>query len=102
MLPDTRYAKSGDIHIAYQVTGQGPLDLIFVPGFVSNIEYSWTYPRLAEFYRRLASLSRLVLFDKRGTGGSDRVKQMPTLEQRMDDLRAGMDAACGDRAVVLG
>ncbi len=101
-LPETRYAKSGDVHIAYQVVGTGPLDLVFVPGFVSNVEYVWEYPRLAEFYRRLASFSRLVLFDKRGTGVSDRVKQMPTLEQRMDDVRAVMDAVGSERAAVMG
>ena len=73
MPPKTQYAKSGDVHIAYQVVGDGPIDLVFVPGFVSHVEYVWEEPRVAHFLRRLASFSRLILFDKRGTGLSDRV-----------------------------
>ena len=72
-IPETRYAKSGDCHIAYQVVGKGPLDLVFIPGFVSHVEHGWDDPRLAHFYRRLASFARLILFDKRGTGMSDPV-----------------------------
>lgn len=102
MGPETRYTKSGDTHIAYQVTGEGPLNIIFVPGFVSNIEASWSSPSRARFYRRLASFSRLVLFDKRGTGLSDRSSQVFTLEQRMVDMRAVMDAVEFDRAVLFG
>lgn len=102
--PETKYAKSAGINIAYQVVGEGPIDLIFVPGWVSNIEYSWEYPAYAKFYNRLASFSRLILFDKRGTGLSDRVAEteLPTLEQRMDDVRAVLDAVGSERAVVFG
>src|SRR6185369_14036685 len=84
-VPPTRYARSGDVNIAYQVLGNGPLDLVFVMGWVSHLEYFWTEPSFARFLRRLASFSRLILFDKRGTGLSDRVPVdgLPTLEQRM-------------------
>jgi pimeloyl-ACP methyl ester carboxylesterase len=94
-IPETRYAKSEDCHIAYQIVGKGPLDVVFIPGFVSHVEHGWDDPRLAHFYRRLASFARLILFDKRGTGMSDPVpvEQLPTLEQRMDDARAVRDAA---------
>jgi pimeloyl-ACP methyl ester carboxylesterase len=104
MQPQTRYAKSGDVHIAYQVVSEGPIDLIVVPGWVSNVEVQWEDPAVARFNRRLASFSRLILFDKRGTGLSDRVPDtdLPTLEQRMDDVRAVMDAAGSERAVLLG
>ncbi len=103
-LPPIRYAKSGELNIAYQVVGQGPLDLVFVMGWVSHIEAFWQEPRVAAFLRRLASFSRLILFDKRGTGLSDRVPvaELPTLEERMDDVRAVMDAAGSSRAVILG
>jgi pimeloyl-ACP methyl ester carboxylesterase len=100
--PETRYAKSGDVHIAYQVTGEGPLDLVFVPGFVSHVEASWQSPGRAKFFRRLVSFSRLILFDKRGTGLSDRTSQIFTLEQRMDDMRAVMDAVGCERAALFG
>ena len=102
LKPETRYAKSGDISIAYQVLGSGPIDLIYVPGWVSHLEYGWEEPSLARFYRRLASFSRLILFDKRGTGLSDQSTNVPTLEQRMDDVRAVMEAVRSDRAVVFG
>ena len=72
-IPGTRYAKSGDCHIAYQIVGKGPLDVVFIPGFVSHVGHGWDDPRLAHFYRRLASFARLILFDKRGTGMSDPV-----------------------------
>lgn len=101
-VPETRYARSGDVHIAYQVTGEGRLDLVFVPGFVSHVEASWQSPGRAKFFRRLASFSRLILFDKRGTGLSDRTSQIFTLEQRMDDVRAVMDAAGCERAALFG
>jgi pimeloyl-ACP methyl ester carboxylesterase len=103
-VPDTRYAKSGDVNIAYQVAGAGPTDLVYVPGWVSNIEVMWEDPGLAQFMRRLASFSRLIIFDKRGTGLSDPVgvDELPTLETRMDDLRAVMDAAGSDRAFLFG
>jgi pimeloyl-ACP methyl ester carboxylesterase len=97
-----QYARSGDVNIAYQVCGQGPIDLVFVPGWVSHLEYFWKEPSVARFLRRLASFSRLILFDKRGTGLSDPVTQLPTLEQRMDDVRAVLDAVGSRRAVLLG
>ena len=104
MDPKTEYARSGDVHIAYQVVGQGPLDLVYVPGWVSHVEQAWEEPTLARFLRRLSSFSRLIVFDKRGTGLSDRVPddKLPTLEERMDDLRAVMDAAGSERAAVFG
>ena len=104
MQPETKYAKSGDVNIAYQVVGDGPLDLVLVPGFASHVEYAWEDPSFARFLRRLASFSRLILFDKRGTGLSDRVSvtELPTLEQRMDDVRAVMDAVGAERAALLG
>jgi pimeloyl-ACP methyl ester carboxylesterase len=99
--PKTRYAKSGEVHIAYQVVGDGPIDLLWVPGFVSHLEYDWEHPRTARFFRRLASFSRLIRFDKRGTGLSDRVA-IPTLEERMDDVRAVLDATGSHRAALVG
>ncbi len=104
MQPQTRYAQSGDVSIAYQVVGDGSLDIVLVHGWVSNVDETWTEPALAQFQSRLASFSRLILFDKRGTGLSDRVheSQLPTLEQRMDDVRAVMDAAGSRRAALLG
>ncbi len=104
MQPETKYARSGDYHIAYQVVGDGPVDLVVVPGWVSNIEAIWEEPPLARVYERLASFSRLILFDKRGTGMSDRVPdhELPTLEERMDDVRSVMDAAGSERATLLG
>jgi predicted ATPase/pimeloyl-ACP methyl ester carboxylesterase/class 3 adenylate cyclase len=103
-VPETRYARSGDVNIAYQVIGDGPLDLVLVPGWVSNIDWFWQEPACARFLRRLASFSRLILFDKRGTGLSDRVSEteLPTLEQRMDDVRVVMDAAGSERAALCG
>ena len=102
--PETMYARSGDVNIAYQVIGDAPLDLIFVMGWVSHLEYFWREPSFARFLLRLASFSRLILFDKRGTGLSDRVPlyQLPTLEQRMDDVRAVMDAVGSERAALCG
>ena len=104
MLPETRYARSGDVNIAYQVLGDGPLDLVYVAGWVSHLEYRWEDPGYAAFVERLASFSRVILFDKRGTGMSDRVPsaELPTLEQRMDDVRAVMDAVGSERAALLG
>src|SRR4029079_4089107 len=89
-------------NIAYQVLGNGPLDLVLVPGWVSHLEYAWEEPSRAHFYERLAAFSRLILFDKRGTGLSDRVAQFPTMEERMDDVRAVMDAVGSERAAILG
>lgn len=102
MLPDTQYAKSGDIHIAYQVSGDGPFDLVLVPGFVSHVEYMWEEPLSTRFFERLGSFARLIRFDKRGTGLSDRVAGVPPLEERMDDIRAVMDAAGSERAAIVG
>jgi class 3 adenylate cyclase/pimeloyl-ACP methyl ester carboxylesterase len=101
--PKTRYAKSGDVHIAYQVLGSGDRDLLLVPGFVSHVEHFWEDPGVARFLRRLASFSRLIFFDKRGTGLSDRVSDshLPTLEQRMDDVRAVMDDVGSNRAALF-
>jgi class 3 adenylate cyclase len=102
--PKTEYARSGELHIAYQVVGDGPFDLVYVPGWVSHLDLAWEEPTLARFLGRLASFSRLILFDKRGTGLSDRVPnaELPSLEERMDDLRAVMDAAGSERAAVFG
>ena len=103
-IPTVRYARSGNVNIAYQVVGEGAIDLVFVMGWVSHLEMFWQEPSFARFLRRLASFSRLILFDKRGTGLSDKVPidQLPTLEQRMDDVRAVMDAVGSQRAVLCG
>jgi class 3 adenylate cyclase len=100
--PETHYAKSGDVHIAYQVVGDGHLDLVCVPGFISHVEHVWEEPHWASFLERLASFARLICFDKRGTGLSDRVGDIPTLEQRMDDVRAVMDAVGSEQAALFG
>ena len=96
------YAQSGDVSIAYQVTGEGPFDLVLVPGFVSHLEFDWEEPRHAAFLERLSSFSRLIRLDKRGTGLSDRHGAVADLETRMDDVRAVMDAVGSDRATVFG
>ena len=101
MQPETRYARSGDLNVAYQVTGEGQRDLVYVPGWVSNIELMWEEPAMAHFLERLASFSRLILFDKRGMGLSDRVR-VATLEERIDDVRAVMDAIGSDQAALIG
>jgi pimeloyl-ACP methyl ester carboxylesterase len=101
-LPETRYARSGDINIAYEVTGEGPFDLVFVPGYVTHLELHWKMPTFAPFLRRLSSFCRLIRFDKRGTGMSDPVSGAPTLETRMDDVRAVMDAVGSRRAAFYG
>ncbi len=102
--PETRYVRNGDVNIAYQVVGEGELDIVFVMGWVSHLEYFWAEPRFASFLSRLASFSRLILFDKRGTGLSDRVplSELPTLEQRMEDVHAVMDAVGSKRAALIG
>ncbi len=97
-----RYARNGSVNIAYQVLGSGPVDLVFVMGWITHLEYAWRDPSFAGFLRRLATCSRLILFDKRGTGLSDPVAELPTLEQRMDDVRAVMDAVGSQRAVLVG
>ena len=105
-IPETRYAKTADgVHIAYQVLGAGPGDLVFVPGFVFNVEAAWEWPQMAAFARRLASFSRLIMFDRRGTGLSDHIVptgQQLTLEARMDDIRAVMDEVGSERATLMG
>ncbi len=103
-VPETRYVENGDVNIAYQVVGDGDLDVVFVMGWVSHLEYFWKHPLFAAFLNRLASFSRLILFDKRGTGLSDRVplSELPTLEQRMEDVHAVMDAVGSERAVLIG
>jgi pimeloyl-ACP methyl ester carboxylesterase len=102
MTAPIQYAKSGDVHIAYQIVGEGPFDLVVVPAFVSNIELDWEIPQKAAFYERLASVSRLIRLDKRGTGLSDRVSDLPSLETRMDDVRTVLDAAGSERAALFG
>jgi len=100
--PETKYARSGDAHIAYQVFGEGERDLVVVPGFVSHLELFWESEAWASAFRRIASMGRVVLFDRRGTGMSDPVAEAPPLEQRMDDVRAVMDAAGVERATLIG
>jgi pimeloyl-ACP methyl ester carboxylesterase/class 3 adenylate cyclase len=102
MPPQTRYARSGEVNIAYQVIGDGPIDLVFVPGFISHLDLQWADPRIARFLQKLASFSRLIMFDKRGTGLSDPVAGPAPLEDRMDDVRAVMDAAGSERAALFG
>ena len=102
MAPQTRYARSGEVDIAFQVVGDGSFDLVFVPGFISHLDLQWADPRIARFLEKLASFSRLIMFDKRGTGLSDPVAGPASLEDRMDDVRAVMDAAGSERAALLG
>src|SRR3954447_9203814 len=97
-----RYAKSGDVSIAYQVVGDGPLDVVLVLGFATHLDLQWDMPPFASFFERIGSFARLIIFDKRGNGLSDPVAEAPTLEQRIDDVRAVMDAAGSERAALLG
>jgi class 3 adenylate cyclase len=99
---ETRYAKSGELSIAYQAVGEGPPDVVLVLGFVSHVELDWETPPLSLICRRIASFGRLIVFDKRGIGLSDRTERLPTLEERMDDIRAVMDAAGSERAAFIG
>jgi pimeloyl-ACP methyl ester carboxylesterase len=101
-VPDVQYAKSGDVNIAYQVSGEGPFDLVFVPGYVTHLELHWAMPSFRPFLEQMSSFCRLIRFDKRGTGMSDRVSGAPTLETRMDDARAVMDAVGSRRAAFYG
>lgn len=103
-MPTTKYATSGHLNIAYQVFGDGPRDLVYVPGWISNIELMWDDPVLASILRRLGTFARVITFDKRGTGMSDRLPldQLPELEERMDDVRAVMDAVGSERATLFG
>jgi pimeloyl-ACP methyl ester carboxylesterase len=102
ILPITRYAKSGDVHVAYQVFGDGPVNLVLAPPFVSNIENYWEEPDFSRWLLRLASYARIVMLDKRGTGLSDRVSELPGLGERIDDVRAVLDAADIEQAALLG
>jgi pimeloyl-ACP methyl ester carboxylesterase len=97
-----RYARSGDVSVAYQVTGDGSFDLVLVPGFFSHLDIDWEHPAHASFLDRLGSFARLIRFDKRGTGLSDRIVGLPDLETRMDDVRAVMDAVSSERAALFG
>jgi len=101
-IPETKFTQNGEISIAYQVVGNGPLDLVIVPGFVSHLEQAWEDPSYSRFLMQLASFSRLILFDKRGTGLSDRIGGIPTLEERMDDVRAVMDSVDSQQAALFG
>ena len=101
MKPKTHYTKSGNFNIAYQVIGEGPVDIIYIPGWVSNIDMMWTEPRLAAFLTRLTLFSRLIIFDKRGTGLSDRSDEHSTLEERMDDINAVMEATNSEKAFLF-
>ena len=102
MIPETKYAKIDGVHVAYQMFGSGPINLVLAPGWISHIEFAWEEPSYARFLERLGSFARVAWFDKRGTGLSDKVKDLPTLEQRMDDIRAVMDAVGFERAALLG
>jgi pimeloyl-ACP methyl ester carboxylesterase len=100
--PKTQYARSGDFSIAYQVVGEGPVDLVHIPGLVSHVDHAWTHPKYVRFMRLLSAFARVIVYDKRGTGLSDPVVEPPSVEERIDDTRAVMDAAGSDRAVVFG
>ncbi len=101
MEPRVRYARSGDVHIAYAVLGDGPIDVVFVPGFISSVDLTFESP-FAPVIERLARIARVIVFDKRGTGMSDRARALPDLETRMDDLRAVMDATDSVSAHIIG
>ena len=102
MIPDIRYVKNGGVAIAYQVVGDGPSDLVFVPDYTSNLVYGWEHRYWRDFYERLARSFRLIVYDKRGTGLSDHGGQFPSLETQMDDLRAVVEATGSSAAVLLG
>jgi class 3 adenylate cyclase len=102
MLGETRYAKSGDLRIAYQVAGDGPVDLVWAPGYLSHLEQNQWWPPYADFLERMAAFSRLIIFDRRGTGLSDRILSLGSFEEMMDDIRAVMDAASSERAALFG
>jgi pimeloyl-ACP methyl ester carboxylesterase len=102
LTPPTQYAQSGDVHVAYQVTGRGEIDMVLAPGTVSHLDLDWDRPEKVSFIERLSSFCRLIRFDKRGTGLCDRPLNVATLEDRIDDIRAVMDAAGSERAVLFG
>src|SRR6201995_2075186 len=101
MAPRTHYALSGEHHIAYQVIGDGPVDVVYVPSWISQIEHYWEHPRVARYFQRLSSFARLIAFDRRGTGLSDPVDRAPTLEPQVDDVLAVMDAAGSNQAALF-
>ena len=102
VLPETKYARSGDLNIAYQIVGEGPIDILIVPGAISHLELVYELPGCINFIQRLSRFGRIIQFDKRGQGLSDRVSGVPSLEERMDDVRAVMDAAGSRRTVLVG
>src|SRR6266581_8148142 len=102
VAPETRYAKSGDVHIAYQVVGSGPVDLVLIPGLFTHVEHQWEEPSFARFLGRLASFSRLIVFDARGAGLSDQAPELPPMEEQIDDLLAVLDAVGSSSAAILG
>ena len=102
MTPETRYAKSGDVHIAYQMVGEGPMDLVLIPGLFTHVEHQWDEPSFARFLGRLAQFSRLIVFDARGAGLSDQAPELPPMEEQIDDLMAVLDAVGSSSAAILG
>ena len=100
--PKTRYARSGELSIAYQVVGDGPRDLVYVPGAISHLDFAWDHPGYVRFMRRLAAIARVIVFDRRGMGLSDPVSEAPAVEERVGDIRAVMDAAGSESAVMIG
>ena len=102
MKPITKYAKSGDINIAYQVIGQGSVDIVFVPGWISNIDLLWEDSKFSIFLTKLSEFTRLIIFDKRGTGLSDKVSALCSLEERMDDIRSVMDSVGSKKVILFG
>ena len=102
VTPETRYAKSGEVHIAYQVVGDGPVDLVFIPGLFTHVEHQWDEPTFARFLGRLASFSRLIVFDARGAGLSDQAHELPPMEDQIDDLLAVLDAIGSSSAAIFG
>jgi pimeloyl-ACP methyl ester carboxylesterase len=98
----TSYAKSGEVYVAYQVTGKGPVDLLLAPGFISHLEHSWEEPQLARWQLAMSQFARFIRFDKRGTGLSDRSVGIPHLDERMDDIRAVLDAVGSSKAALMG
>jgi pimeloyl-ACP methyl ester carboxylesterase len=102
VVPETRYAKSGEVHIAYQVVGDGPVDLVFIPGLFTHVEHQWDEPGFARFLGRLASFSRLIVFDARGAGLSDQAPELPPMEEQIDDLLAVLDAIGSKSAAIFG
>ncbi|MFK7749218.1 MAG: alpha/beta fold hydrolase [Kordia sp.] len=102
MIPKIQYTKSGNLNIAYQVFGSGPIDLVYIPGWVSNIDWMWACPELVDFFQELSKVVRIILFDKRGTGLSDRIVELSTLEERMEDIKAVMDATNSKKAILFG